>query len=657
MCFFLLDGSQLIAAVGDRVLIYDPSSGNLIQSLKGHKDTVYAVDYARNGKRFASGGADHTVIIWTNKGEGILKYTHTESIQCLAYNPTTQALVSCSSADYGIWSPEQKSVAKTKVVSKILTAAWNAKGVYLALGMFNGWISIRDTENSELCIIERKAPVWCCAWNPSKLELEDTLAVGCWDQTLSLYSPSGTQQGRDRTLDFFPCSLEYLDEGKYLVLAGSNRKATLYTREGTFLADIRRDDSASSSSSTQTSPNDDDDGWIWTARARPQSNELMTGSNHGRLSCFQLSMGTVHGIYENRYAVRENMTDVVIQHLMTEQKVRIKARDLIQKIAVYRDRLAIQLSDRVIIYELTHQDSDVDMHYRVRARIPQVLKCSLFFVTSGHVILGSGKTLSQLNFTGTKEREWTLESAIRYIKVLGGPPGREGLVCGLASGAVVQIFLNHAFPIVLISSQTFAIRCLDVSPLRDQLALVNDQNTAMVYDLASQELMYELGDVNSVAYNTESNDMLSFSGQDMLRVKTGHFPVASQRMPGHVVGFAGSKVFCLHNTSIKTLDVPQTSHFYRFLDEQAYAEAYAIACLGVTESDWRALALASLKSMDFDIARKAFVHIREWRYLNLIATLEQQERQNQLDVGVAQADILAYEGKSCLNINSELNQL
>lgn len=33
----------------------------------GLQDAVYAVAYASNGKRFASGGADKTVIIWTSK--------------------------------------------------------------------------------------------------------------------------------------------------------------------------------------------------------------------------------------------------------------------------------------------------------------------------------------------------------------------------------------------------------------------------------------------------------------------------------------------------------------------------------------------------------------------------------------------------------------
>uniref|UniRef100_F1L8S7 Intraflagellar transport protein 122 homolog n=1 Tax=Ascaris suum TaxID=6253 RepID=F1L8S7_ASCSU len=72
---FKPDGSELLVAADTKVLIYDGSDGTLLQSLKGHKDLVYAVAFSYNGERFASGSADRSVIIWTEQHEGTLKYT------------------------------------------------------------------------------------------------------------------------------------------------------------------------------------------------------------------------------------------------------------------------------------------------------------------------------------------------------------------------------------------------------------------------------------------------------------------------------------------------------------------------------------------------------------------------------------------------------
>lgn len=65
----------MIVAAGDKVLVYEPNDGALLDTLKAHKDTVYCVAYARDGKKFASGSSDKCVIVWTQKLEGLLKYS------------------------------------------------------------------------------------------------------------------------------------------------------------------------------------------------------------------------------------------------------------------------------------------------------------------------------------------------------------------------------------------------------------------------------------------------------------------------------------------------------------------------------------------------------------------------------------------------------
>lgn len=62
-------------AAQERVLVYDPKDGTLLNTLKAHKDVVNCVAYARDGKKFASGAADKTVIVWSPQLEGLLKYS------------------------------------------------------------------------------------------------------------------------------------------------------------------------------------------------------------------------------------------------------------------------------------------------------------------------------------------------------------------------------------------------------------------------------------------------------------------------------------------------------------------------------------------------------------------------------------------------------
>ncbi|NXN73085.1 IF122 protein, partial [Himantopus himantopus] len=664
--------------------VYDTSDGTLIQPLKGHKDTVYCVAYAKDGK-YHSGGLCY-VIIWTSKLEGILKYTHNDSIQCVSYNPLTHQLASCSSSDFGLWSPEQKSVSKHKTSSKITCCSWTNDGQYLALGMFNGIVSIRNKNGDEKVKIERtggaSSPIWSICWNPSRNweevplrsqetfifffcivfgrclfglgeregscfftsiqreycpkcmnkqlplqdERNDILAVADWGQKLSFYQLSGKQIGKDRVLNFDPCCVSYFTKGEYILLGGSDKQVSLFTKDGVRLGTIGEQSS-----------------WVWTCKVKPDSNYVVIGCQDGTISFYQLIFSTVHGLYKDRYAYRDSMTDVIVQHLITEQKVRIKGRELVKKIAIYKNRLAIQMPEKILIYELYSDDSS-DMYYRVKEKIIKKFECNLLVVCSDHIILCQEKRLQCLSFSGIKEREWLMESLIRYIKVIGGPPGREGLLVGLKNGQILKIFVDNVFAIVLLKQST-AVRCLDMSASRNKLAVVDENDTCLVYDIHTKELLFQEPNANSVAWNTQCEDMLCFSGGGYLNIKASNFPVHQQKLQGFVVGYNGSKIFCLHVFSMSAVEVPQSAPMYQYLERKMFKEAYQIACLGVTDTDWKELAMEALEGLEFETAKKAFTRVRDLRYLELISSIEERKKHGENNNDLFLADVYAYQGK------------
>ncbi|KAI0240368.1 intraflagellar transport 122 [Lamellibrachia satsuma] len=663
---FRPDGTQLIVAAGNRVLVYDTNDGTLIQPLKGHKDTVYCVCYAKDGKRFASGSADKSVIIWTNKMEGILKYTHNDPIQCMAYNPVSLQLASCACTDFGLWSPEQKSVAKHKVNSRVTCCCWTNDGQYLAVGLYNGIVSIRNKQGDEKVRIERAggglSPIWSLEWNPSRDDAYDILAIADWGQKLSFYQLSGKQIGKDRVLGYDPCTVSWFSKGEYVVVGGADKQCNLHTKEGVKLGLIGEQKS-----------------WVWSAKVKPDSNYVVLGCQDGTIAYYQLIFSTVHGLYKDRYAFRDNMTDVIIQHLITDQKVRIKCRDLVKKIAIYRHRLAVQMPDRIIIYELYSDDIN-DMHYRVKEKILRKVECNLLVVCSHHIILCQDKRLQCLSFQGVKEREWVMESLIRYIKVIGGPAGREGLLIGLKSGQILKIFVDNPFPILILKQNT-SVRCLDISAMRQKLAVVDEHGTCLVYNVNTKELLFQEPNANSVAWNNHYEDMLCFSGGGLLNIKASNFPIHQQKLQvyspvnldprsrkvraraghaallgnpngfsshtpmGFVVGFTGSKIFCLHVYAMSSVEVPQSTPMYQYLEKNKYMDAYQIASLGVTDGDWETLAHEALEGLEFDTAKKAFIRIRDLRFLELIHGIEERKRRGESDPQVFLGDVYAYQGR------------
>ena len=138
-------------------------------------------------------------------------------------------------------------------------------------------------------------------------------------------------------------------------------------------------------------------------------------------------------MYQDRYAYRDFMTDVIVQHLITEEKVRIKCRAYVKKIAIYKDRLAVQLPERLLLYELTTDErDDGEMTYHAVRKLDLSLECNLLVVTSSHFLLCVDKKLQLFTFAAVRVREWTtpfVRSPCRSTSPRSSPVSRVRASC------------------------------------------------------------------------------------------------------------------------------------------------------------------------------------------------------------------------------------
>jgi len=138
------------------------------------------------------------------------------------------------------------------------------------------------------------------AFCPQKFESSDNLLVaGCWDSKLSFYQVMGGKQfkqiGSDKELGFDPCSISFYPSGDYMAIGGSDKKITLWNKEGVLLGPIGEMNH-----------------WVWGVGVNPQTKTIFGGSNGGEIQMHQVDFNTIHGLYQDRYAYRELMTDVII---------------------------------------------------------------------------------------------------------------------------------------------------------------------------------------------------------------------------------------------------------------------------------------------------------------------------------------------------------
>ena len=66
------------------------------------------------------------------------------------------------------------------------------------------------------------------------------------------------QIGKDRSLNFDPCCINYFTKGEYILLGGSDKQVSLFTKDGVRLGTVGEQNS-----------------WVWTCKVKPDSNYVV----------------------------------------------------------------------------------------------------------------------------------------------------------------------------------------------------------------------------------------------------------------------------------------------------------------------------------------------------------------------------------------------
>ncbi|XP_050537912.1 intraflagellar transport protein 122 homolog [Daktulosphaira vitifoliae] len=626
-----IDGSQLLVTAAQDILVYRSIDGYLLRTLKGHKENIFCLTNSSNGHFFASGAADKLVILWTSKFEPLGKYNHNDGVQCMAFNPVNHNVLSCSSFEFGLYYLEQKSVQKFKTSHGINTCAWSSDGQSFALGFDNGNISICNNIGEEFASVEVENghSVWALTWllpRNYEGEEEEILCVTDWGKHLSFYKNDGTEISKKKKIELEALTIRTLCNDLYLLIGGCKGKCFIYSSDGIKLTELENNQS-----------------WIWSSVVHPSSTYLAIGCQDGTLAYYKIEFSVIHGLYQEKYAFRENMTDVVIQDLISNKKVKIKCRDLVQKIAIYKNLLAVQLSMKIITYELSSIQAP-EMHYRVKEKMNENTMCNLLVVCSNNLVLCDETRLQCLSLTGAFIREWNVDSVVKYLKVIGGFAEKEQILVGLDNGQVLMLKINSS-KVNLLFDVTKSVRCLDVNISMDKITVVDSENKCSFFDIRSKKLLHQELEITSVSWNSKFPDMVCFSGRNIFNIKVNNFPAYQQRINGQIIGMYGSKIFALNESFVSVVEVALSVPLYQYLEKKLFSQSYRIACLNVTDSDWKILARESLDNFNFQIAKKAFAHIKEIKYIDLITQYEDMGSYNDKDKYCLLADILAYEGK------------
>ena len=612
------DGKQLLAAEGARLNIYDLRDGTLIANPRKHRSSIYAIACSATGPYFATAGTDDTAIIWNSEqNKGIVKFVVNGSCQVLTFCPTSPTLLACAGTEVSIWHPKIKQVVPVNVGDKILSAAWCKDGKTFAVGLLNGTISVRNTENArEIYAHHVQVPVFAMAWS------NELLVAGDWDSRMTIHKPRESKLLWTENIPAQPSAIVNFQSN--LLMSDIGGKVSLYNDDAQLLSEVA-----------------DVGEWIWSVSVNDDG-YLALGLDDGTCAVYSLGLKPVYSLWKNVFAIRTELTKVRLRLLETDLLEDTEFVKPIQGVAVNQTRIAVRFADEVSTYEFDEVEGG-SLELTKFGRFDTNFQCNKFFVFSDGFVFVFEKSVKIYNETGVFQREFNFSSVINDAATCSTATGMEGIICGFEDGQVVQIFINHRFPHVIVKHDK-PIKVIGMSMMHTKIAVVDSERRCCVFDAIGAQLLYIEENVDAFAWNELCDDLIAFSDGEKVSVKPYELQKLTTKFKGQLVRFSGITVCAINGTTISEIDISLANAVRSLSRGNDFVRAYELAAFGSTEDNWNELADAAMRMKEMQIAVKAAAHARNIKLLHFIEQITQMANDSKFTQEHLMAEVDAWTG-------------
>jgi WD40 repeat protein len=164
-----------------KLRVFEIETGNNLEILGGHTESIHSVAWSQNGKRVISGSDDRTVRVWDTETWKCLKVLeHQNVVRCVSINPDGTRILSKSNTEVYIWDGETYELLK-KMPGGRSIVAFSPDGSRF-INYFYSSFDIVDINSYESMLKVDSGQLEDAAWSPDGTKIATTDgSLQLWD--------------------------------------------------------------------------------------------------------------------------------------------------------------------------------------------------------------------------------------------------------------------------------------------------------------------------------------------------------------------------------------------------------------------------------------------------------------------------------------------